>query len=271
MLIWLIQFVASLFWLFGDFPADAGWPWVLCLIESMNLLVGVMLALILFRSIYWHPRRNTQTAVAVLQERQRIARELHDLVGSQLVNAMTLLDSPAARSHPAMLALEQCMLDLRLLVEVMGDRKGDLADKLASLRHRIQPVLDKRGIHLTWLVEVGDGDTLPRHSHACELCRLVQEAVSNVLQHSKATHMTIELRLLRADSPTQWLLRIMDNGVGLGNTQGSGRQGHGVANMKRRVRRLGGNLSIVSEEGMGTEIAVVVDTARFAQAPRRPG
>lgn len=264
LLAWLVQFVGGLFWLFSNLPAETGWPLTLCFVELLNLAVGASLVVMLVRTLYWHPRRNAQTAAAVRKERQRIAGELHDLVGSQIVNALLLLDSPANRLHPAVRTLEQCMLDLRLLVEVMSDQKGDLAEKLAALRYRIQPVLDKRGICLTWIMDVDDGEMLPRRAHARELCRLVQEAVSNVLQHSRATHLTIELRPRRESGCTEWLLRVMDNGVGMRQQPGEGVKGHGVSNMRRRARRVGARMSIVSEEGMGTEIVVIVDTMQFA-------
>ncbi|QIL72972.1 ATP-binding protein [Diaphorobacter sp. HDW4B] len=263
MLAWLLQFVLRLIWLSQNVSGDSVWPWMLRLSFMLDLLVGGALVLLLVRALYWHPRSKAQVAAAVRKERQRIARELHDQVGSQLVNAMMLFDSKEDKTHPVVQTLEQCMLDLRLLVDVMGDQKGNLAEKLGTLRHRLQPVLDKRGIQLYWVVNAEPADQLPTGMRARELCRLVQEAISNVLQHSKASQLMVELRPFVEGSDGDWLLRVVDNGVGLQQSARDGYVGRGLAHMKRRAAKAGGTLSIVSEGTSGTQIIVVVSSKDF--------
>ncbi|QIL80117.1 hypothetical protein G7047_09530 [Diaphorobacter sp. HDW4A] len=174
------------------------------------------------------------------------------------VNAMMLFDSPDKGADPVMQTLEQCMLDLRLLVDVMSDGKGNLAEKLGTLRHRLQPVLEKRGMTLTWAIESEPVDFLPRGSRAKELCRLVQEAVSNVLQHSKATQLIVELGPYSEGGHGDWRLRVMDNGVGMQSTARVGYVGRGLAHMKRRALRAGSTLEIVSKNGAGTQVVVLI-------------
>lgn len=272
---WGLQCVLMLWGLSAYLPEFADWPWALKLAMALDVMLGLALAWLMVRALYCQPRRSVQVAAALRKERQRIARELHDHVGSQLVNAMMLLDSPANQSHPVMQTLEQCMLDLRLLVDVMSDHKGNLADKLATLRHRLQPVLDKREMALTWVIESESMEhLLPNGVRARELCRLVQEAVSNVLQHSQATQLEIELRPYLSntgDEAGDWVLRVADNGVGMPGNAQVGYQGKGIAHMRRRALRAGGHLQIVSREGEGTEILVVVLTKRSAAAASTRG
>ena len=263
MLAWLLQFVLRLIWLSQNVSGDSFWPWMLRLSFMLDLLVGGALVLLLVRALYWHPRSKAQVAAAVRKERQRIARELHDQVGSQLVNAMMLFDAQEDKTHPVVQTLEQCMLDLRLLVDVMSDQKGNLAEKLGTLRHRLQPVLDKRGIQLYWVMNAEPADQLPTGMRARELCRLVQEAISNVLQHSKASQLMVELRPFVEGSDGDWLLRVVDNGVGLQQSARDGYVGRGLAHMKRRAAKAGGTLSIVSDETSGTQIIVVVSSTDF--------
>ncbi|QNP48900.1 sensor histidine kinase [Diaphorobacter aerolatus] len=242
-LAWLLQFALKLVWVTQNSVADSTWPWLWALAFVVDLLVAGALVVQLIRALYWHPRGKAQVAAAVRKERDRIARELHDQVGSQLVNAMMLFDAQQhdSRMNPVMLTLEQCMLDLRLLVDVMSDSKGNLAEKLATLRHRLQPVLDKRGIQLHWMIDAEPDDQLPTGRRARELCRLVQEAVSNVLQHSKATELKIELRpFTESGHNRDWLLRVADNGVGIHNSANDGYVGRGLEHMKRRALRAGG-------------------------------
>ena len=262
-LAWLMQFALKLAWLSRNGLEDSVWPWVLRLSFCLDLLVAGALVLLLVRALYWHPRSKAQVAAAVRKERQRIARELHDQVGSQLVNAMMLFDAQEDKTHPVVQTLEQCMLDLRLLVDVMSDQKGNLAEKLGTLRHRLQPVLDKRGIQLYWVMNAEPADQLPTGMRARELCRLVQEAVSNVLQHSKASQLMVELRPFVEGSDGDWLLRVVDNGVGLQQSARDGYVGRGLAHMKRRAAKAGGTLSIVSDETSGTQIIVVVTSTDF--------
>ena len=262
-LAWLMQFALKLAWLSRNGLEDSVWPWVLRLSFCLDLLVAGALVLLLVRALYWHPRSKAQVAAAVRKERQRIARELHDQVGSQLVNAMMLFDAQEDKTHPVVQTLEQCMLDLRLLVDVMSDQKGNLAEKLGTLRHRLQPVLDKRGIQLYWVMNAEPADQLPTGMRARELCRLVQEAVSNVLQHSKASQLMVELRPFVEGSDGDWLLRVVDNGVGLQQSARDGYVGRGLAHMKRRAAKAGGTLSIVSEGSSGTQIIVVVSSTDF--------
>ena len=262
-LAWLMQFALKLAWLSRNGLEDSVWPWVLRLSFCLDLLVAGALVLLLVRALYWHPRSKAQVAAAVRKERQRIARELHDQVGSQLVNAMMLFDAQEDKTHPVVQTLEQCMLDLRLLVDVMSDQKGNLAEKLGTLRHRLQPVLDKRGIQLYWVMNAEPAEQLPTGMRARELCRLVQEAISNVLQHSKASQLMVELRPFVEGRDGDWLLRVVDNGVGLQQSARDGYVGRGLAHMKRRAAKAGGTLSIVSDETSGTQIIVVVSSTDF--------
>ena len=262
-LAWLMQFALKLAWLSRNGLEDSVWPWVLRLSFCLDLLVAGALVLLLVRALYWHPRSKAQVAAAVRKERQRIARELHDQVGSQLVNAMMLFDAQEDKTHPVVQTLEQCMLDLRLLVDVMSDQKGNLAEKLGTLRHRLQPVLDKRGIQLYWVMNAEPADQLPTGMRARELCRLVQEAISNVLQHSKASQLMVELRPFVEGRDGDWLLRVVDNGVGLQQSARDGYVGRGLAHMKRRAAKAGGTLSIASDETSGTQIIVVVSSTDF--------
>ena len=263
-IVWVMQFALALIGLSRAFNSYGDWPWMLKMALATDLLVGFAIATLLIRALFMSPRSKAQLADAIRRERRHIARELHDQVGSQIVNAMMLLDAKDVRARPVMQTLEQCMLDLRLIVDVMSDHSGNLAEKLGTLRHRLQPVLDRRGISLTWIMEAEPAEHLPTGVRARELCRMVQEAVSNALQHSQATQLTITLRPLDTQAPGSWLLSVHDNGVGMRGTARIGYVGRGLANMKRRALRAGGELSIHSQPSHGTQIIVVINATDFA-------
>ncbi|MDB5840652.1 MAG: hypothetical protein JWQ23_2604, partial [Herminiimonas sp.] len=124
---------------------------------------------------------------AVIDERQRIMRDMHDGLGSQLVSAVRLVkDSNVPRS---MLAeqLEDALDILKLTVDAMQDTDGDIAMLLGTLRYRLSPRLDALGVALTWEVlplPVVQNWTIQKSSH---LQLILFEAISNVMAHAKAT------------------------------------------------------------------------------------
>lgn len=221
--------------------------------------LGTLLLVQLPRALQWQRRRSRRPSGDVLQERRRIARDLHDKVGSQLVSAMALLDAREPLHRPALQALEHCMLDVRLLVDSMDGGDDSLGDSLARLRHRIQPVLDHRGIGLAWNVQTAPESAMPIGCCARELACVAQEAISNALQHADATALSVELR--HATGPAgrgEWHLRICDNGKGLPAGGGGAQAGHGMAGMRRRVQAAGGVLEVAPVETGGVSIHIVV-------------
>lgn len=248
--------------------------------------LGVLLVLQLPRALRWRPRLSARPSPEVQHERERIGRNLHDQVGLQLVTAMALLDANDPAQKPALAALEQCMLDVRLLVDSMDGHDDTLVDRLARLRHRVQPVLDRRGMHLEWDVQAWPDAGMPVGGSALELTYIAREAISNALQHSGATRLRVSLR---HDSPTgpdgsegAWVLRISDNGKGLAQLPDAtaplaragglaphlsdeppaspGRfSGQGIAGMDRRARTAGARLTLEpGEGGQGLCVCVTV-------------
>ncbi|MHA7600513.1 sensor histidine kinase [Alicycliphilus sp. T452] len=223
-------------------------------------VLGVLIVLQVPRALQWRPRRSIRPSRELKMERQRIARDLHDQVGSQLVHAMALADGGSPAMRPLLQALEQCLLDLRLLVDSMDGDDDALSDRLARLRHRIQPVLDHRGITLDWDVMPADDTPMPVGRPARELTAIVQEALSNVLQHASATAVSVRLEHVRTADGGAWRLRVADNGKGLATDPAGHEAGHGIAGMRLRASRAGGLLELLpsSEHGLCVQVTLPV-------------
>ncbi|AVP59049.1 ATP-binding protein [Pulveribacter suum] len=221
---------------------------------GVALLLGTLLLMQLPRALRWRPRRSKRTPPEVVQERQRIAHDLHDHVGSQIVAAMALVDVSDPGARPLVQSLEQCLLDLRLLVDSMDGDDDGLPERLARLRYRLQPALDRRGIALRWEVALEPGAAWPAGQAARECVAIVREAVSNAIQHSGAT----ELRVALQGSGGRWRLQVADNGCGLAPQllQGEG-GGQGLHGMRRRANALGAQLQLHSapEGGVTVELS----------------
>lgn len=204
-----------------------------------GVLVGCCLVLQLRRAWIWRRRRNPRPSRELQAERQRLARALHDAVGSQLVNASLLLDRADPRQRDLHEALDQCLLDLRLLVDTMDGDHCILTDRLATLRHRLKPVIERRAIALQWETPDIAQDGLPTGEAAQHLGAIVQEAVSNVLQHANASELHVTLE----QQEGRWHLRIQDDGVGVARTEGVPGAGNGLQGMAYRAARAGAQLA----------------------------
>jgi NarL family two-component system sensor histidine kinase LiaS len=199
----------------------------------------------------------------VLEERQRIARELHDAVSQQLfaVSMMTaaLLESEELgdgklRGRIAVIdkLAETAQSEMRALLQQL--RPPTLAGKSlkAALEQLFREFEERRGqIELRW--EVAELPHLPKGVED-HLFRMVQEGLSNILRHSQATAVTVRLRVV---GERTLHLRMMDNGVGF-DAEAVGTASFGLNTMRERAHDIGAVVDIVSNPGQGTQIEVKV-------------
>lgn len=225
---------------------------VLAILFLMVSLRGTVVLRSLFRLLQGRVRRALRPGAEVLQERQRIARDLHDGVGSQLVTTMAMLDTTNPREQRTLYDLELCLLGMRLTIDAMGVSGDPLLLRLARLRHRIEPLLERRGAKLHWDVQEPPGLPQPNKEVAAEIFFIVQEALSNVLHHAQATQVRVTLR--HEPDRGVWSYEVCDNGVGLpaGLTPGDERCGQGLRTMHERAARPGLRLTLKPPEGGGT-------------------
>ena len=232
----------------------------LLMLELALLFTGGLLGWVMWpgfvRAWRWKPRRNPRPSPEVVAERRRIAHDLHDGIGAQLVATMARLDAGNPTERRTLQDLELCMLGMRLAVDAMEMSSEPLADRLAGLRNRIQPVLDLRGVQLQWNVQVSEDMALPAGAVGTEIFYILQEALSNVLQHSAATQVTVTM--VPVPGQGAWRFEVCDNGVGwpaAPDAGGSG-QGKGVKGMHERAKRAGIRLVCDTPAGGGTRVCV---------------
>ena len=257
--LWLLLLVLTLlsFGWFWDVDGGAR-RWLLGVTLLVCLALGGLLLIQLPRALQWRPRLSPRPSPELHAERRRIARDLHDSLGSQLVCAMALLDSKPSSDSEVLSVLERCMLDLRLIVDSMDGEGESVTERLARLRHRLQPVLERRGIQMTWDVQVFDG-AMQLHGHcATHLVAIVQEALSNVLQHARATEVAVSVHYLAASG--SWYAEVSDNGIGMDahHDDAQAHAGSGIAGMHRRAQLAGGQFSFLPRQGGGTCVWVIV-------------
>ncbi|WP_029100627.1 sensor histidine kinase [Brevibacillus thermoruber] len=196
---------------------------------------------------------------AVTEERQRLARELHDAVSQQLFAiAMTtaalkrlveknpqraaqqieLVEEMAAAAQAEMRALLLHLRPATLQNKTLKEAIVDLLEELAR----------KNALAISWEIEDVEGLPSGIEDH---LFRILQESLSNTLRHARASQIAVKLFTLQG----QVRLRVTDDGVGF-DPEGEKLTSYGLRSMRERVAELGGSLDIYSAVGKGTQIEV---------------
>lgn len=212
--------------------------------------------------------------LAVLEERERIGMDLHDgivqsiyAVGLSLDYArLSLDDNPdqaRQKIEQAIDGLNRTIGDIRTYISDLRPRQFGGQGLIEGMQRlvdefRVNTMTDAR---LTGSRDVFTGIP-PAHANA--LFHICQEALSNIAKHGHATH--IDVRLWRTRD--RILLEITDNGQGFNQQEKSMTQGHGLANMHTRARKVGGDVEITSEEGEGTTVLAWVPVVNVEGAPQ---
>lgn len=191
---------------------------------------------------------------AASQERQRIMREIHDGMGSQLFVSLSRVERGEMRNAEVAEALRGCIAEMRLALDTLTPQELDFRSTLGNFLFRWRNQLIACGIRPTWHIDVPD-EALHVSPHAAlQLLRVAQEALTNVVKHAQASSVDVQLRLVGE----QLELEVRDNGVGTRAAVKAG--GHGVGNMRARAEQMGGSLDVLGE-APGTRLVVHVPLA----------
>jgi PAS domain S-box-containing protein len=206
---------------------------------------------------------------AVMEERQRLARELHDSVTQSLYSLTLFAEAGMDAAHAEDVkqvkhylgrmgeTAQQALKGMRLLIFESRPLALRQEGLVGALRQRLEAVERRAGTETQLLVEIPF--ELPDHVEI-GLYGIVQEALNNVLKHSAATRVTV--RIGADDEGLR--LGVSDNGQGFEPESVGDQGGIGLASMQERVEKLAGTLQIVSKPGQGTSIKVAIPSARSA-------
>ena len=197
----------------------------------------------------------TEQQRTIFQERQRIMRDMHDGIGTALMSSLTMAEQGRLTEEHAVTVLREGLDELKLVIDSLEPVENDIVTLLANLRYRFGQRIESAGIHIAW--EMADLPRLPwlDPSRALQVLRIVQESVTNVLKHAKASEIRISARPAnRGGKLTGLVIRITDNGVGFDPKHAS--HGRGLNNLQHRAAELGGELRIWSEPDRGTSVSL---------------
>jgi signal transduction histidine kinase len=201
--------------------------------------------------------------MAVVEERQRLARELHDSVTQALysVNLYAEAARMALTAGKKEVALEdlqnlremtrEAMLEMRLLVFELHPLVLEKEGLVAALQARLAAVENRSGLKTE--IKVEGKKQLPI-SIEKELYRIVQEGLNNVVKHAQARNVRINVKYSEASA----CLELWDDGTGF-DLQAAGESGGmGLCGIEERVQKIGGSLTVESAPGAGTKLTVTV-------------
>ena len=211
-----------------------------------------------------HARLQQQAEqLAVLAERQRLARELHDSV-TQSLYSVTLYANAAALALAAgkgdvtagylqelQETAQEGMRDMRLLIFQLHPPVLEVEGLVAALQARLAAVEGRAGLPTEFRVE---GERRLPIAIEAELFWIAQEALNNVRKHAAAQHVTVHLHFTAATIA----LEVLDDGVGFDPGAVPAERRGGLRTIAERTAHMGGKLTYESMPGAGTRVKVEV-------------
>lgn len=205
------------------------------------------------------------------EERNRIARDLHDDIGSAL-SSIHIYSSVALQEfhnspESAKEILSKINTNTRTLMENMNDivwainagKEGKM-----SLEHKLRnygyELLTPLGISCTYDIERIAEKRLMQMEARKSVLLVIKEAMNNIARHSGASQSAVQLHAINGSL----LLQISDNGKGF--DKATSKAGNGLTNMQKRTEAIGGSFSVESSEAAGTTILCRLPTANFSDA-----
>ncbi|HZQ06821.1 MAG TPA: sensor histidine kinase [Anaerolineae bacterium] len=246
---------------------------------SMTLLVGfvgVALTYIFVETLYRvlgrlqaeiaAQEQDIRTMNAVMQERERLSRELHDGAAQLVADLLLRLDTiqelvEADRKHEAGLELER-------LHGVANEIYQDIGESITGLRNNVterglvlalQDYVDQFEERYQTSIHLHTDDAVDQLSSlaALQLFRFIQEGLTNVRKHAEAQEATVTLT---ANGLNEIKVIIADDGQGFNlRSQSDGKTGSlGLTSMRERIESLGGTFDVHSRPGSGTQVTATI-------------
>jgi signal transduction histidine kinase len=228
-----------------------------------DFLIVMALALLAYEIYRWRVRQVEAQFKAVLAERNRIAREIHDTLAQgfvavsvqlELISRMLSISTESAREQlkVATSVVQNSLSEARRSIWELRSQRPENEDLPARLSHIVQQVTSTSSVKVEFQV-LGAYRPLPGDIEN-ELVRIAQEALANVVRHADAKQISIDLNF----QPRKLRMTIADDGRGFTREENSsGPDGHfGLKGMQERAEQIDAELIVKSAPGHGTQVSV---------------
>lgn len=196
-----------------------------------------------------------------LQERLQISQDLHDGLGGSLVRSIALVEqSEKPLPNQQVLSMFKLMRDdLRQMIDYGTSASLQVPDTptqwIAPLKHRFNHLFEELTLKAKWIIPM-QWNSVPHPIQCLTLTRVLEEALTNVIKHSRASQVTVEML---QPGEHELLLRISDNGIGFDvHTIQTHSMGVGMRSMLARMERVQGSLQIQSRPQEGTVLIAIL-------------
>lgn len=210
-------------------------------------------------------RRNAELEKILEMERERahIAREMHDGIGAEFTGIISYTgkgisslgegaDMEAVREVFGRIddSSRRGIKEVRSLIHTISQESQTVEFLVSYLKRYASDILSGQNISIRVADETGGcAKVVPSHIFIA-VFRIVQESCQNILKHSGATEVNMAFRLNGKGLEVE----VMDNGKGFDYAAATGNGGHGLRNMEKRVKELGGEIAFAAMPGKGAEI-----------------
>ena len=204
------------------------------------------------------------------EEGARIAREIHDELGGALTGLKWDLEkidrtlnsgsngSRSSEVHKRIgtmtTVIETTINTIRRIASELRPGVLDDLGLVAAIEWQVQQFESRTGIHCHWLTKASEIEVELSREKATAVFRILQEILTNVLRHARASNLYIKL----SDTKEYFEMEVRDDGHGITESQRINSRSLGLLGMKERALLVGGEVSISGEEGVGTTVVVRV-------------
>jgi signal transduction histidine kinase len=224
------------------------------------MLVTALIFFIYFRSKYQARLLQLALAEKLKMEKERIAQDLHDNIGSKLVSLSLGLNNVVKEYEIAPETAEMIysnvnttVLELRdtiWAIQKEGVMLAEFCDKIKNLVWRLRQ--NKGTVHYDLQIKIEKEEQVLTPSQAINLYRIVQESIANSQKHSGASAVVIEIGQDLASD--RLAIKIEDNGRGFVVKNSGSDESYGLKNMKARAAEVNASFEILSNPGEGTRV-----------------
>ena len=233
------------------------WFWILIVFA----LTGII--------FWWFNQRKLQRhktffkqRLALEQQRSKITADLHDDIGATLsslqINSAVANQLIKTNPSEAQKVVSKIEMQSQNLADKIGDiiwsmksEKNEFMSMSTRIKNFANDILGSTEIKYIIKIEPILDTLIKDFTYRKNIVLLIKEAINNVAKYSKATHLEVNLTVIK----NQLQIEIIDDGIGFNNNQ---TLGNGIPNMKKRVEELKGNFSINSNLNQGTIILVTI-------------
>lgn len=168
------------------------------------------------------------------EERERIVRDIHDGLGSQLISSILAVEAGSLAGPALADVLRECVDDLRLAIDSLKPAGNELLLVLGNFRYRMEPRLMHAGVRLDWRVAASSTSPQLSSDQVLHTLRIVQEVFTNALKHARPHCITVQFENRPGGG---WVLAVSDDGEGFAVTAHDG-HGDGLRNMRSRAAQI---------------------------------